>query len=307
MNPMSADSQARPTPDELQFDQAIDTSADGSSGGAEKLVCAGCQAPLRREYFQVNGQVSCASCKDAVEASVAQAHQRSRGAGPVFRALLFGLGAAIVGAIIYFAVIKITGLELSLITILIGFMVGTAVMKGSRSHGGRRFQVISVLMTYFAIGLAFSSAVVSEMADDVSQVGDSTAAEVNALRDSVQVIAAGDSVTAGATGFDSVSSPNAVGDSAGASTATTADGSGAVQIGPGMLLLGLGGALLFVLALPVMVVVGSMPGGLLSAVIIGFGLLQAWTIPHLTRQEISGPYKVGTPPPQPVASPVPAT
>jgi hypothetical protein len=152
------------------------------------------------------------------------------------RTLLFGLGAAIVGAIIYFAVLKITGLELSLITILIGFMVGTAVMKGSQSRGGRRYQVIAVVLTYLAIGLAFGSAAVSE--------------------------------------------------------------------GP---LPGLIGALLLVLALPVMVVVGSMPGGLLSALIMGFGLLQAWTIPRHVPLEISGPYKVGTPPPSPAASPEPAT
>jgi hypothetical protein len=53
-------------------------------------------------------------------------------------------------------------------------------------------------------------------------------------------------------------------------------------------------AIVFSFALPVLVVFNSLPGGLLSAAIIGFGMHQAWRMtaaPHLT---ITGPFRVGT-------------
>ena len=79
-----------------------------------------------------------------------------RGAGPFVMALLFGLGAGIAGAIIYYAVIAITNFEIGIVAILIGYMVGYAVRKGAGGRGGRRFQVLAVALTYIAVGLAYT-------------------------------------------------------------------------------------------------------------------------------------------------------
>jgi hypothetical protein len=51
----------------------------------------------------------------------------------------------------------------------------------------------------------------------------------------------------------------------------------------------------FVLALPLLVVFGTMPTGLISAAIIGFGMHQAWRMTGADALVISGPYAVGTP------------
>jgi hypothetical protein len=63
---------------------------------------------------------------------------------------------------------------------------------------------------------------------------------------------------------------------------------------------GLAGALamLFALtfALPVLTVVGSLPGGVLSAAIIGFGMHQAWQMTAVTPIEITGPHRIGAAP-----------
>ena len=50
----------------------------------------------------------------------------------------------------------------------------------------------------------------------------------------------------------------------------------------------------YLLALPVLVSLGSMPFGLITALIIFIGMRQAWvmTSPHVI--DISGPFKVGT-------------
>jgi len=50
----------------------------------------------------------------------------------------------------------------------------------------------------------------------------------------------------------------------------------------------------FIAALPVIMVVGSLPSGLISAAIIFFGMRQAWVMTGVSHLEISGPYRVGT-------------
>ena len=74
--------------------------------------------------------------------------------GPFAKATIFGLVAAILGAALYYAVIAITNFEIGIVAIAIGYMVGFAVRKGA-GGGGRRFQVIAVLLTYWAVGLAY--------------------------------------------------------------------------------------------------------------------------------------------------------
>jgi hypothetical protein len=41
------------------------------------------------------------------------------------------------------------------------------------------------------------------------------------------------------------------------------------------------------------VIAGSMPGGVLSAAIIGFGMLQAWKMTAAPAVVVSGPYRIG--------------
>jgi hypothetical protein len=53
--------------------------------------------------------------------------------------------------------------------------------------------------------------------------------------------------------------------------------------------------------LPVRWVTNSMPGGILSAIIIGVGLYQAWQMTGSHELKIAGPYKVGAGPAAPTA------
>jgi hypothetical protein len=52
----------------------------------------------------------------------------------------------------------------------------------------------------------------------------------------------------------------------------------------------------FIAALPVMVVVGSFPSGLISAIIIFIGMRQAWRMTGAPLVQILGPYRVGADP-----------
>jgi hypothetical protein len=152
---MASDPTRRPDGDDLQFDRAVHPQAPNASPGAG-LACAMCGTPLRTEYFNVADQPTCASCKGAVERANQAAAVEGRRAGRFARAFAFGLAAAIAGAILYYGVIALTGWEIGLVAIVIGFMVGFAVRKGSGGVGGRRYQLLAVILTYFAVGLAYA-------------------------------------------------------------------------------------------------------------------------------------------------------
>ena len=70
------------------------------------------------------------------------------------RAILFGVGAAILGMIIYATFTIVTGLIVGYVSLGVGWMVGTAMKKGSRGVGGRRYQIAAALLTYAAVSMA---------------------------------------------------------------------------------------------------------------------------------------------------------
>ena len=113
--------------EELQFDQAefVTPASDGPA-------CTVCHQPIAGEYFEFGGKVFCARCRHGVEAAFRGGSRFAR----VFKALILGSLAAMVGAVIYYAITRASGYNLALISIFVGFMVGGAVRKGSGNRGG---------------------------------------------------------------------------------------------------------------------------------------------------------------------------
>lgn len=109
--------------------------------------CANCQGPAAPEYFELNGKVFCRACRQGIGASL----EKLRTSGSLGRAFLYGLGAAALGSIAFYAISAITGFQFGLIAVVIGFGVGKAVRKGSGSLGGRRYQIMAMLLTYVSI------------------------------------------------------------------------------------------------------------------------------------------------------------
>jgi hypothetical protein len=95
----------------------------------------------------MNGRLFCDRCRRNTEMALNSGSRFTR----AMRAIVAGSGAAVVGALIYFGVTKMTGYELSLMTILIGYVVGIAVRWGSHGRGGWAYQALAVVLTYFAI------------------------------------------------------------------------------------------------------------------------------------------------------------
>ncbi|MEW5917814.1 MAG: hypothetical protein AB1762_15540 [Gemmatimonadota bacterium] len=252
--------------DDLQFDRAVPAGSNG--GTAHAMVCSSCANTLRTWYFDVNGEHVCTACKG----KVARMSGPLREWGPTLTAGLFGLGAAIAGAAIYYGVIAITEFEIGIVALLIGYMVGFALRKGAGGRGGRRLQVLGALLTYFAVAMAYVPLAVKAATDNAFQA-DSTAISADSLADAAD----GDEESSALASAESLSvAPNVA--------------VPAIAVNP---VLSLGLALAFALALPLMVVFGTLPSGLISALIIGIGMRQAWVMTRAAEITIAGPFKVG--------------
>jgi hypothetical protein len=135
-----------PSPQDLQFQHA-EPIAEVSDG----LVCVVCQQPVGGSYYQAQGQQTlCVLCAERIRAGLQVAPAMS-----LMRAALYGGGAALAGCALYAAVAIVLKAEIGLIAILVGWMVGKAIRHASYGYGGRRQQILAVLLTYFAITTSY--------------------------------------------------------------------------------------------------------------------------------------------------------
>jgi len=168
----------------------------------------------------------------------------------------------VLGAGIYYAILAITGYEIGLVAIAVGWLVGRGVHKGSNGVGGWAFQTLAVGLTYLAIVSTYVPLIVKsarERPGKASPVAASPAAAPVAASDSVAVLPV--------AGRDSVA-----------------------------LLPVAGKFALGVLALVAIAAAAPFLAGfenLLGLVIIGFALFQAWKMNRRVPLTFNGPYAVG--------------
>jgi len=244
---------------QLQFDQA-----EFVAPTAAVPTCVACQQTIPDHYFQVNGGILCERCSTAVSA-------RLTGGSPFWRfakACIYGFGAAVAGFALYFGVLKLTGWEIGLISIVVGFMVGSAVRKGSEGRGGVLYQVTAVFFTYLAIAVSYSALVIPQM---LQQMKAQEAADAQPAADQP-------------AGAAKAEEPKAAADQPDAEPVAPK------EMTPVDLLIGIAVLLGLLLALPI--ITGfSQPIGL---AIIAFALWEAFKLNKKVIVVITGPHKVGT-------------
>ncbi len=130
--------------DDLQFERA-------EFGAAPARNCTGCHQPIAGPYFDVNGQPFCEACT----ASIRQAHGDSPGGAAFARAVGAGLIAGVIGSSLFYLVEKISGYQLSILAIAVGFLVGRAVRWATGGRGGVIYQILAVVLTYAAIAFSW--------------------------------------------------------------------------------------------------------------------------------------------------------
>lgn len=216
--------------------------------------CAFCHRGLESEYFRVNGHMACSTCARQAQRLVPPDSHKA-----FSRAVLFGVGAAIVGCIGYALFEILTGIMMGWIALIVGLFVGRAMKIGSRGLGGRRYQITAALLTYAAVAVAFVPVALHEMS--VKQ---------DAHKAAVQQAQA-DHPYPGDSGAPSQPSSR------------PAPGFGGFLLGV-LMLLGLG------LISPLLAFTASIPSALLNLFIIFIGVQMAWRHMASPPANVEGPF-----------------
>jgi hypothetical protein len=240
----------------LQFDRA-----EFENPAAAQAQCAECNRSLTGSYYDVNGRTVCEACRYTIESrSLA-----GSGAGRFLRAAGAGLGAAIAGALLYYAISALTGYEFGLIAIVVGFAVGSAVRWGSNGRGGWMYQSLAILLTYFAIVSTYIPPI------------------VEGLRTAQAAETAGATATPGQT--DAAAEPPATPAAAEGSAETTAAEADIAPVSPIAALL-----ILLAIASVAPFLVGFQ--NIIGLIIIGIGLYEAWKLNRREVLTITGPHAI---------------
>jgi uncharacterized protein (DUF983 family) len=113
------------------------------------MKCAACRQPISGSYFQIRSAPVCSACTEKLRAQIPKDTHAA-----FVRALLFGIGGAILGLVLYVTFAVATGLIIGWVSVAVGYIIGKAMHMGSRGVGGRRYQVVAVLLTYFAVSMS---------------------------------------------------------------------------------------------------------------------------------------------------------
>ena len=251
---MSSDQAITPPATPLQFDAA-------DVGSAPPAVsCAACKRAITGEYYQINNVITCARCKAQVETQLAA--KGSRG-GRLLKATGLGLLGGLAGAAVWYIVLAWAEWQIGIIAVLVGFLAGRGVRRGSGGRGGRRYQVLAVAITWFSVGAVFVPFAFKGANQAVASRNDSAA-----VADSAPRAATPDSAISAATPV--------------ASAGATASAPKRMS-----LLMALGATAIFVLILPV-VVVKADP---LTVMFVAIALWEAWRQNRALQLAIRGPFQ----------------
>ncbi|HAR65698.1 MAG TPA: hypothetical protein DCR55_05730 [Lentisphaeria bacterium] len=241
--------------DDLQFDQAEFHEPQATMPSD----CGHCQEPVRDTYYLCNSEAWCDTC--------ANAFQTSSGFFRFIKALIFGFIAGAIGSGIYYAVLALTGYEIGLIAIAVGFLVGLGVATGSGGRGGWVYQLLAVALTYSAIVTTHVPLILKELKPMMAGVSEGPDGEQAAMP------ATGDEPEEGEQVAD-------------AEVADAADPMPPVALSGLQNLVMLIMAFAFAFVAPVL----SGLGNIIGILIICFALYQAWSMNRKREYAFEGPY-----------------
>jgi hypothetical protein len=280
---MSPDGNTSPNSEPLLFDVAESST---SSDAPHHAQCRGCGQPIRDTYYEVNGSIVCASCRAGL------GRPRGTRLRRVLKATSLGTLAAIGGSLLYFAVAAITGREFGLVAIAVGFMVGTAVRKGSGGRGGWAYQTLAIALTYLAIVSTYVPLVVKEF----QKAGSKSSARAHVAppvpMDTITISARGPASAKPSADSSAATRPAENATVMQAGTPRPAARADATHLGPGTVLLGIGALVLLAAIVPI----AAGFSNLIGLLIIGIAVFEAWKLNRRVRLVIAGPYRVGVGP-----------
>ena len=265
--------------EELQFATHEPLRPESAGQG---LRCIVCKQQIEKTYFALGDQVVCSICRDVVSAP-------PKGSGFVrfAKAGCVGTLAGLLGALIWYLIRVIAHIELGLVAILVGLMVGKAVYRASASQGGIIYQVLAVLITYGCISANYLPDIFQAIMTEASQASSDSAA--GTAKNAGELA---NESAAGPVDESAIDLSNEAKSVASHGTPEEPELVKARALPPIVSLFFLA-LITFVLALATPVMMGiESPIGLL---IVGFALWEAWKFSARRPVPITGPYLVSAP------------
>jgi hypothetical protein len=262
------DQPSHPPSADIQFDRAeFGAAAAGAS-------CALCHQPIAGPYYSAGQKLLCSVCRDRLMASLSGGSRVVR----FGRALIFGLGAGVLGCLLWWAVRTFLHMQAGLVAIVVGLMVGGAVRRGSNGRGGLAYQLVAVVLTYGCITAAYVPEIYQGLREKIQE--DRAVAATQPVTE-----------TSGAPNRASTTAPS-----------PTVDHLARMGVAGNLLLLALAALLLFAFALAAPILAGFQ--NIIGLLIIGFALWEAWKINRKVKLNLAGPFTMPAPAPAPVTSPI---
>lgn len=144
----------------------MEPAAAGAPQTRQPTVCAACKSPIDNLYYTAGEQILCPACREGVVQNLFPGTRVSR----FLRAAGFGILVSIAGAALWYGVRWMTGYDLGLIAVAVGFGVGLAVRKGAHFRGGIGYQLLAVVLTYLTICASYAPVVVNVLYHGVTEV-----------------------------------------------------------------------------------------------------------------------------------------
>ena len=112
------------------------------------MQCSDCKEVSRTTYFALNERPVCAKCRQGY----AERIDRATAPGAMTSVVMQGVLAALGGAVVTAIGISIFGATRILISVGVGFLVGSAIKKANGGWPGRKYQYLAIALTYASLG-----------------------------------------------------------------------------------------------------------------------------------------------------------
>ena len=112
------------------------------------IQCSDCKNVSRTTYYALNERPVCAKCREGYVERI----DRATAPGAMTRVVMQGVLAALAGAVLTAIGISLFGATRILISVGIGYLVGSAIKKANGGWPGRKYQYLAIALTYASLG-----------------------------------------------------------------------------------------------------------------------------------------------------------
>ncbi|MEP7126622.1 MAG: hypothetical protein ABJE95_37165 [Byssovorax sp.] len=267
----ATEAEAAPPAEKINFDRA-----EFEEPAGEHVECGLCQRAIHTEYWEASGKILCAACREKMDQTAA----RAAGGATFAKAFLKGGAVAFACGIGYAIFVGLTEHHFALVTIGIGWAVGTVVHKVTQGFGSRKHQILAAALTYAAATMGYLPGIIKEFREMGEHPQDTMSASSGGTASSPPAPAS-TGVAIEPDGSATVQPPS---DPPAAPSARPSVGRAIVLL----LVLVVG----VTLAAPFLSV-GADISSLLGLLIIFFGMSRAWRASKGVQATITGPHRVG--------------